>query len=395
MPELSTLGSVIKTAYEAEPDTNAFTDTEKAKLAGLANVATTGSYNDLTGKPTIPSGNYADLTGKPVLSPVATSGAYSDLSGKPDVLLRSERGAPNGIAPLDAAGLVPVVHLNVSGLTFKGAWNPTTNTPTLLDGVGAVGDFYKASEAGTFNFGNSSYTFNMGDWAIFAAGVWQRIGSNELVQSVNGQLGDVVLSAADVGALPDDYVPTWGDLTDKPSSFVTSFNGSGGAVTYAPAWDDIADKPDVFVPRGSMSPAVPAALLRRSSATTLPSGSRQTIPWNDVVYDNFGGVSGSTYIVPAWAGFARVTVFARLTVTGDGGYLYAYALHNGVEIGISGSPVTASTSHNATVISQIVPVSAGDVLTGALYHSSSSGNRTLVHGSTGVYMQIELFEAIT
>jgi len=31
--ELSTLGNVIKSAYEAEADTNAFTDAEKAKLA--------------------------------------------------------------------------------------------------------------------------------------------------------------------------------------------------------------------------------------------------------------------------------------------------------------------------------------------------------------------------
>ena len=35
MAELSTLGAVIKTAYEAEVDTNAFTDTEKAKLNAI------------------------------------------------------------------------------------------------------------------------------------------------------------------------------------------------------------------------------------------------------------------------------------------------------------------------------------------------------------------------
>lgn len=36
MAELSTLGSVIKTAYEGESDTNAFTDAERSKLAGIA-----------------------------------------------------------------------------------------------------------------------------------------------------------------------------------------------------------------------------------------------------------------------------------------------------------------------------------------------------------------------
>ncbi len=35
MAELSTLGAVVKTAYEAEADTNAFTDTEKAKLNAI------------------------------------------------------------------------------------------------------------------------------------------------------------------------------------------------------------------------------------------------------------------------------------------------------------------------------------------------------------------------
>lgn len=35
MPELNTLGGVIKTTYEGEADTNAFTDAEKSKLAGI------------------------------------------------------------------------------------------------------------------------------------------------------------------------------------------------------------------------------------------------------------------------------------------------------------------------------------------------------------------------
>mgnify|MGYP001205308260 CR=1 FL=1 len=40
MPELNTLGPVIKTTYESEANTNAFTDAEKAKLGGIAAGAT-------------------------------------------------------------------------------------------------------------------------------------------------------------------------------------------------------------------------------------------------------------------------------------------------------------------------------------------------------------------
>ena len=79
----------------------------------LSTVATTGSYNDLSNKPTIPaaqvnsdwnavsgvsqilnkptlatvatSGDYSDLNNKPTFATVATSGSYNDLSNKPTI----------------------------------------------------------------------------------------------------------------------------------------------------------------------------------------------------------------------------------------------------------------------------------------------------------------------
>src|SRR5215217_5760721 len=191
MAELSTLGAVVKPTYEGEDNTNGFTDVEKAFVDAMMETPLfSGAYADLTGRPTIPSGAYADLTGKPSL----------------DFIPTAQRAAANGVAPLDAAGLVPMVHLNVSGLSFKGAWNAATNTPALIDGTGSVGDFYKAGVAGTYNFGNGSYTFVVGDWVIYAAGVWQRLGATDAVASVNGKLGAVSLTAADVSARPASYV---------------------------------------------------------------------------------------------------------------------------------------------------------------------------------------------
>ncbi len=45
-----------------------------------------GSYNDLTNKPTLFSGSYTNLTNLPVFSTVATSGSYNDLTNKPNML---------------------------------------------------------------------------------------------------------------------------------------------------------------------------------------------------------------------------------------------------------------------------------------------------------------------
>jgi hypothetical protein len=71
-----------------------------APLSGLADVATSGAYADLTGKPSLAtvatSGAYADLTGKPSLATVATSGAYSDLSGRPDLSALPTAGGTEG-----------------------------------------------------------------------------------------------------------------------------------------------------------------------------------------------------------------------------------------------------------------------------------------------------------
>lgn len=67
MPELSTLGAVIKTTYEGEADTNAFTDAEKSKLAGIeagaqVNVpAPVQSVNGQTGAVTLTAGDVGAL----------------------------------------------------------------------------------------------------------------------------------------------------------------------------------------------------------------------------------------------------------------------------------------------------------------------------------------------
>ena len=69
----------------------------KADTSSLANVATSGSYNDLSNKPTIPDAQIQSdwdqevttakdfIKNKPYLSTVATTGSYEDLSNKPTI----------------------------------------------------------------------------------------------------------------------------------------------------------------------------------------------------------------------------------------------------------------------------------------------------------------------
>ena len=76
------------TYTETEPDFNgsaAATITSADITAWNGKSTFSGSYNDLTDKPTLFSGAYADLTGKPNFATVATSGDYDDLTNKPTI----------------------------------------------------------------------------------------------------------------------------------------------------------------------------------------------------------------------------------------------------------------------------------------------------------------------
>ena len=87
----------------------------------------------------------------------------------------------------------------IGALNYKGTWNASTNTPTLVSSVGTKGDYYVVSFAGTTNL-NGVTDWQINDWAVFNGSVWEKIDNTDLVVSVNGQTGVVVLNAANVGA---------------------------------------------------------------------------------------------------------------------------------------------------------------------------------------------------
>ena len=80
---LDTLQEVAAAIQENEEVVDALNSAigNKANSSDLSAVATSGSYNDLTNKPTLFSGSYNDLTNKPTLF----SGSYEDLTNKPTI----------------------------------------------------------------------------------------------------------------------------------------------------------------------------------------------------------------------------------------------------------------------------------------------------------------------
>ncbi len=74
-----------------------------------------------------------------------------------------------------------------SGLTYKGTWNASTNTPTLIASSGTNGDYYIVSVAGTTDL-NGITDWQPGDWVIFNGTVWQKIDQSWATAGVNNNI---------------------------------------------------------------------------------------------------------------------------------------------------------------------------------------------------------------
>ena len=106
---------------------NNFVDYIKNK-PNLATVATSGDYDDLTNKPSIPaaqvnsdwnaSSGVAEILNKPTLATVATSGSYNDLSDKPTIpvmeLFEAVYGTTTYAAITSAIAATKIVYCKVS-----------------------------------------------------------------------------------------------------------------------------------------------------------------------------------------------------------------------------------------------------------------------------------------
>lgn len=108
-----------------------------AETANLATVATTGDYDDLVNKPTIPqaqvnsdwnaSSGVAEILNKPSLSTVATTGDYNDLSNKPSIpaaQVNADWTASSGVAEI-------LNKPTLAAVATSGDYSDLSNTPSI------------------------------------------------------------------------------------------------------------------------------------------------------------------------------------------------------------------------------------------------------------------------
>ena len=191
------------------------------------------------------SGNYDDLSNKPALATVATSGSYTDLSDKPDipqVSIANNQITVNGITltygtsgnevlvQTDASGKLatsilpdailgqmiyggtvdfedsehlgyPYAELSENAKTKLGILDDnlvllnTATDPTKGGYQDNENIYYICKNNGRF----ADIDYAVGDWILATNKSWSKIANTDAVVSVNGKVGEVVLTKSDVG----------------------------------------------------------------------------------------------------------------------------------------------------------------------------------------------------
>lgn len=226
----------------------------------------------------------------------------------------------------------------IGALVYQGAWNASTNTPTLASGVGNKGDYYIVSVAGNTNLDGIT-DWQVGDFAVFSGTVWQKIDNTDAVLSVNGQTGVVVLTANSVGATPN-----------------TAYINAGGLISGGGQLNGNVSVSLTSVPVANVTGAVPDT--RTVSADGLLTGggalsSNVTLSLTSVPVANVPGAVPNT-----------VNVLASGLITGGG------ALTGNVTLGLTSVPV----ANVPGAVPNTVNVIAGGLLTGG---GALTGNVTI------------------
>ena len=199
---------------------------------GLAEVALSGSYNDLTDKPTIPDTaavtSVNGETGDVVISrfdlglaQVALTGSYNDLTDKPSI---PDTAAVTSVNGETGDVVISRFDLGLAEVAISGSYNDLEDLPAAA-AVTSVNGLTGDVVINRFDLGlaevalTGSYN-DLEDLPAAAA-----------VTSVNGATGDVVISRFDLGLAEPALTGSYNDLTDKPAAAaVTSVNGMTGAV---------------------------------------------------------------------------------------------------------------------------------------------------------------------
>ena len=138
--------------------------------------------------------------------------------------LKQIKNVANGYVGLDTNNKIPLDYLYdvlLGQLTYAGSFNPNSGYPAQTNALDPnrdirKGDYFIANANGTI----SSVEYHTGDWAVRGASDWQKIDNTDAVASVNGKIGIVNLTGADINVSGVDTTT----IANKITAIMTAIN---------------------------------------------------------------------------------------------------------------------------------------------------------------------------
>ena len=210
--------TIKKNASDTGTEFTANASTNVTCNLGLATVATSGSYNDLSNKPTIPTVNDTTITIKKNtsdagnsfttntstaktinlgLSTVATSGSYNDLSNKPTIPTVNNASLTINKGGTDDTGSKTftanassnvTINLGLSTVASSGSYNDLSNKPTIPTVNNSTITIKKNSSDTGDSFttnASSGKTINLGLATVATSGSYNDLSNKPTIPTVN------------------------------------------------------------------------------------------------------------------------------------------------------------------------------------------------------------------
>ncbi|NJL03118.1 MAG: hypothetical protein HC910_22055 [Spirulinaceae cyanobacterium SM2_1_0] len=93
-----------------------------------------------------------------------------------------------------------IIDVFANTASYQGTYAADTNTPTLTDSTGAVGQFYKVSTGGTVDLGSGNIVLAQGDELWHDGSVWEKVSNSAAIDTVFTRTGDIIAAASDYNA---------------------------------------------------------------------------------------------------------------------------------------------------------------------------------------------------
>jgi len=292
-----------------------------------------------------------------------------------------------------SSAVIPVIAVNAQGQitsistqatnapAYQGTWNANTNSPTLTSSVGTAGYYYVVTTAGNTTL-NGVSGWNVGDWAIFSNGAWQKIPGSTTESFTN-----LITTNLQVGGLTGFVYAnnTTGYATAATTAQLLSLLGTTPVANGGTGLTSLTAGSLVY---GNGTSAYNTLAIGTSGQILTSTGTApQWSTLSGVAVTTFSG--GTTGLTPSTATSGAITLGGTLVVSNGGTGLTSLTA-NYIPYGNGTSAFQSSANHTfdgTTLTLGNAGVSArfqGD-FSNATFASRTAFVTGTANGSTGIY----------